>query len=110
MLTEDFVGTVSEGMRNGLGGVYYGNTDAVTNVWCRIWGLYYMHGEPTEFLSVDDDRVVVLGRYVGENPLGGPTVDATFAHIFTVRGDLVSALQQITDTAQWLQFWARERD
>ena len=70
LLTEDFVLTVAEGMPQGLGGVYHGPT--ATNVWCRIWDLYYVHGEPAEFLPIDDDRVVVLGRYVGEAPDGGP--------------------------------------
>jgi uncharacterized protein len=110
LLTEDFVGTVSEGMPNGLGGVYHGNAEAVSNIWCRFWSLYYAHGQPTEFLPVDDDRVVVLGRYVDPARDGRPTLDAAFAHVITVRGDRVAAMQQITDTAQWLQFAARERD
>ena len=62
-VTEDFVGTVAEGMPNGLGGVYHGDEDAVAKIWGRIWALYYVHGEPTEFFAVSDDRVVVLGRY-----------------------------------------------
>ena len=105
--TEDFVATVAEGMPNGLGGVYHGNVNAVSKIWGRIWETFYVHAEPAEFLPVDDDRVVVLGRYVGDNPLGGSTIDATFAHICTVRGDRLSALQQITDTAQWHHFWTR---
>ena len=106
LLNEDFVLTVSEGLQNGLGGVYHG--PAAANVWGRIWGLYYVHGEPTAFLPVDDDRVVVLGFYRGQTRDGGSAVDARFAHVVTVRGDRLAAFQQITDTVQWLKFRLRE--
>ena len=109
VLTDDFVGTVATGMPNGLGGVYHGNENAVAKIWLRIWSMWYVHGEPTDFLPVDDDRVVVLGRYVGEARNGNPAVYATFAHVFTVRGDRLASLEQITDTAQWLKFPTREQ-
>jgi ketosteroid isomerase-like protein len=108
VLTEDFIGTTTEGLPNGLGGVYHGNENAVAKIWGRIWSLFDMNGEATEILPVGDDRVVVLGRYVGQARDGGSAVYATFAHIFTVRGDRVAALQQITDSAQWRQFRTRE--
>jgi 2-(1,2-epoxy-1,2-dihydrophenyl)acetyl-CoA isomerase len=107
-LTEDFVGTATEGLPHGLGGVYHGNEKAVAEIWGRIWSLFDMTGEVAEFIPVDDDRVLVLGRYVGEAREGGTPVYAAFAHIFTVRGDRVAALQQVTDSAQWHQFRTRE--
>lgn len=108
VLTADFVGTTTEGLPNGLGGVYHGNENAVAKIWGRIWSLFDMTGEATEILPVGDDRVVVLGRYVAQAQEGGSAVYASFAHIFTVRGDRVAALQQITDSAQWRQFRMRE--
>ena len=108
VLTEDFVGTTTEGLPNGLGGVYHGNENAVAKIWGRIWALFDMNGEAAEFLPLGGDRVVVLGRYVGQAQDGGSAVYAAFAHIFTVRGDRVAALQQITDSAQWRQFRTRE--
>ena len=60
-----------------------------------------MHVDPVEYLPVDDERVVVLGRYRGTARDGGSAVDAAFAHIITTRGDRVAALRQITDTARW---------
>ena len=107
VLTEDFVGQTTEGLPHGLGGVYHGNVDAVAKIWGRIWALFDMDGEAADFLPVDDDRVVVLGRYVGHTQDGSSPVYAAFAHIFTVRGDRVAALQQITDSAQWLHFGTR---
>ncbi len=107
VLTEDFVGQTTEGLPNGLGGVYHGNVNAVAKIWGRIWAMFDMNGEAADFLPVDDDRVVVLGRYVGHTQDGSSPVYAAFAHIFTVRGDRVAALQQITDSAQWRQFGTR---
>ena len=101
LLTKDFVGTVSIGMPHGVGGEHHGAADMITEVWARIASVYDMHVEPHDYLHVDDERVVVLGRYWGPARDGGSAVDAAFAHIITTRGDRIAALQQITDTARW---------
>jgi uncharacterized protein len=101
LLTKDFVGTVSAGMPHGVGGEHRGAVDMITGVWARIASVYDMHVDPLEYLQVDDDRVVVVGRYWGPARDGGSAVDAAFAHIITTRGDQIAALQQITDTARW---------
>ena len=101
LLTEDFVGTVSTGMPHGVGGEHHGAVDMITGVWARIASIYDMHVVPLDYLQVDDDRVVVLGRYWGAARDGGSAVDAAFAHVITTRGDMIAALQQITDTARW---------
>ncbi len=101
LLTEDFVGTVSSGMPHGVGGEHHGATDMITGVWGQIATIYNMHVDPADYLEVDDQRVVVVGRYWSRARDGGSAVDATFAHIITTRGDRIAALQQITDTARW---------
>ena len=101
LLTDDFVGTVSAGMPHGVGGDHQGRIDMIAGVWGRIASHYEMHVDPVEYLPVDDERVVVLGRYWGPARDGLSTVDAAFAHVITTRGDRVAALQQITDTARW---------
>src|SRR6476620_9665255 len=101
LLTDDFVGTVSDGMPHGVGGEHHGAADMLTEVWGRIASVYNMHVDPRDFLRVDDERVVVLGRYWGRARDGRSAVDAAFAHIITTRGDRIAALQQITDTARW---------
>jgi uncharacterized protein len=101
LLTDDFVGTVSAGMPHGVGGVHRGAVDMITGVWARIASVYDMHVDPLDYLQVDDERVVVLGRYWGPARNGGSAVDAAFAHIITTRGDRIAALRQITDTARW---------
>jgi ketosteroid isomerase-like protein len=101
LLTEDFVGIVSTGMPHGVGGEHHGAADMITGVWARIASVYDMHVDPIDYLPVDDQRVVVLGRYWGPARDGGSAVDAAFAHVITTRGDRIAALQQITDTARW---------
>jgi len=101
LLTDDFVGTVSDGMPHGVGGEHHGAADMLTDVWGRIASVYDMHVDPSDFLRVNDERVVVLGRYWGPARDGRSAVDAAFAHIITTRGDRIAALQQITDTARW---------
>jgi ketosteroid isomerase-like protein len=101
LLTDDFVGTVSAGMPHGVGGDHQGRMEMIAGVWGRITSLYDMHVDPVEYLPVDGERVVVLGRYWGPARDGGSAVDAVFAHVITTRGDRVAALQQITDTARW---------
>jgi ketosteroid isomerase-like protein len=101
LLTDDFVGTVSTGMPHGVGGEHRGPVDMITGVWARIASVYDMHVDPRDYLRVDDERVVVLGRYWGPARDGGAAVDAAFAHIITTRGDRIAALEQITDTARW---------
>ncbi|OBG92962.1 polyketide cyclase [Mycobacterium sp. E136] len=101
LLTDDFVGTVSAGMPHGVGGRHRGPADMIAGVWGRIGTLYDMHVDPAEYLAVDDDRVVVIGRYWGPARDGRTTVDAAFAHVITTREDQIAALHQITDTARW---------
>ena len=88
-------------MPHDVGGEHRGAADMITEVWARIASGYDMHVEPHDYLQVDDEQVVVLGRYWGPARDGGSAVDAAFVHIITTRGDRIAALQQITDTARW---------
>ncbi|BBZ18290.1 nuclear transport factor 2 family protein [Mycolicibacterium gadium] len=101
LLTHDFVGTVSTGMPHDVGGRHNGPHDMIAGVWGRIDALYDVTVDPDEFLPVDDDRIVVIGRYRGPSRDGATAVDAAFAHVITTRDDRITALHQITDTAQW---------
>ena len=53
-------------------------------------------------LHVSGDTVFVQGRYTGTNAATGEAVDAQFMHVFTVSGGKIVAMQQYTDTAQWV--------
>lgn len=73
----------------------------IGGVWGRIDALYDVNVDPVEYLVVDDDRIVVIGRYWGPARDELTTVDAAFAHVITTRGEQIAALHQITDTARW---------
>lgn len=55
---------------------------------------------PAEFLSCGN-RVTVLGRYSGVHKQSGRSVDAQFAHIWTLTGGKIVAFRQYTDTLQF---------
>lgn len=51
-------------------------------------------------LVADDDTVVATGRYTARHSESGKSLDAQFAHVWTVRDGKVTRFQQYTDTAQ----------
>lgn len=100
LLSDDFEGLVSAGMPHAVGGPRHGR-DAMLGVWGTVDALYDIAVEPHEFLEVSNERVVVIGRYRGRARTGDTAVDAAFAHVIDVRGERLSGLHQITDTARW---------
>lgn len=52
---------------------------------------------PTEYV-VEDDRVIVFGRYTGTYKATGRSMDVPFVHAYTVRDGQITAFQQYTDT------------
>lgn len=55
---------------------------------------------PSKFID-GGDTVVVEGRYKGKVKATGTTLDAQFAHVYTLSGGRIVRFQQYTDTAQW---------
>jgi ketosteroid isomerase-like protein len=51
----------------------------------------------------DGERVVSLGTYTGTYRKTGRSFSASFAHIWTVRGDKLTRFQMYTDTAKVLE-------
>ena len=70
------------------------------DVWIPVFGAYDVRVEADELLECGD-RVVAIGGYRGSAREGGEAFDASFAHVLTIGGGLISALHQITDTASW---------
>jgi uncharacterized protein len=100
LLAEDFEGVVSAGMPHGVGGPHHGPLDML-GVWATIDSIYDIAVEPREYLTVSDQRVVVVGHYRGRAKADDAVVDAAFAHVIDTEGDRMTALHQITDTASW---------
>ena len=55
-----------------------------------------------QFLDAGD-QVVVTGRFLGRGKDTGSDLDATFAHVWTLRNGKVVRFQDYTDTANWLR-------
>ena len=100
LLADDFEGLVSAGMPHGVGGPHHGAQDML-GVWATIDEAYDISVEPSEYLTVSDQRVVVLGHYRGRAKADNAAVDAAFAHVIDAEGDRMTGLHQITDTVSW---------
>jgi ketosteroid isomerase-like protein len=103
-LAANFRGRVSEGMPNGLGGVYEGAEAMLRDCWTPLLAAVDVQPVPEEYLPVCDGRIVVLGRYQGTaRSAGRQRLSAAFAHVLRFEDGCVSELVQVTDTACWQQ-------
>lgn len=100
VLDPNFVGAVSEGMPVG-GGRHEGAEAMLRDCWGTVFTRFDVGLETDELLVVDQQRVVVTGRYLGSERSTGRPVDAVFAHVLRLHGGRISELRQYTDTARW---------
>jgi ketosteroid isomerase-like protein len=66
----------------------------------RDWEGFSAHAD--DFIT-DGERVVSLGSYSGKYKRTGKSFRASFAHIWSVRGDKLTRFQMHTDTAKVLE-------
>ena len=100
LLHPQFVGHVSEGMPDGVGGRHVGPYAMLRDVWAPVARRFAVRPVPDRFLTCAGGEIVVIGRYVGEPPRGAP-LSAAFAHVLTFRDDRIAELRQITDSHRW---------
>jgi ketosteroid isomerase-like protein len=100
LLDPAFEGKVSAGMPLGVGGVHSSAEAMMRDVWAPVFGAYDVRVEADELLECGE-RVVAVGGYRGSARESGARFDASFAHVLTFDGGLITALHQITDTASW---------
>ena len=101
LLHPEFVGRTAEGMPFGIGGRHEGPAAMRRNGWGAIARHFEARAEPEHFLDLADGRLLVTGRYRGRGKQNGAALDAAFAHLITVEGSQIRALEQFTDTARW---------
>ena len=80
---------------------YIGGDAIVKGVFQRIgeeWE-YWNLADP-KFYNVDDDRVLVTGRYQAKHKASAKVLDAQFAHFWKMKDTLVASFQQFVDTKQ----------
>lgn len=104
LLSSDFVGHAAEGLPLGMGGEHVGPEAMQRELWWRIGKHYRVTAEPDEFHVLEDGRLLVQGRYRGTAKASGKPLDAAFTHVigFTTDGH-ISSLDQMTDTAAWVE-------
>jgi 2-(1,2-epoxy-1,2-dihydrophenyl)acetyl-CoA isomerase len=103
LLHPEFVGHATDGLPLDMGGRHDGPEAMRRNLWWTIGRHYKVEAQPEEFRVLDDGRLFVAGHYRGEGRTSGRRLDAAFIHLiaFTTDGRITS-LQQLTDSAAWV--------
>jgi 2-(1,2-epoxy-1,2-dihydrophenyl)acetyl-CoA isomerase len=101
LLHPEFMGHATEGLPLGLGGDYRGPDEMRRNFWGKIAKNFAAKAQPSEFRTLDDGRLLVQGRYVGEARISGAKLDAEFIHILSFTAGQISGLKQLTDSERW---------
>ena len=84
-------------------GTHHGPQDVANNVFGPIVGNWdNFQAVPDEFLDAGE-RVVVLGHFEGTGKATGRTLDAPYAHVWTLRDGKAVHFRAYTDTANVLQ-------
>src|SRR6201997_5837520 len=94
LLTDDVEWDIAEGFPNG--GVYRGLEKTVSEFFPFLADLGEFYAKGDEYFE-SGDHVIVLGRYFGVTKTGR-SVEARFAHFWTLRDGKVARLQQTADT------------
>jgi uncharacterized protein len=100
-LADDFVGQVSGGMPLGVGGEHRGRDAMIRDVWSKVFATYEINVDAERFYASGDDHVVAVGHYRGTVRASGQPIEASFAHVLTIRDRRIARLHQITDTGSW---------
>jgi 2-(1,2-epoxy-1,2-dihydrophenyl)acetyl-CoA isomerase len=104
LLHPDFVGQVTDGLPLDMGGRHDGPEAMRRDVWWTIGRHYKVEVQPEEFRLLDDGRLFVAGHYRGEGRTSGRRLDAAFIHLIAFASDgRIASLQQLTDSAAWVQ-------
>src|SRR6201997_213048 len=104
LLHPDFVGHATDGLPLNLGGRHDGPEAMQRNLWWTIGRHYKVEAQPEDFRVLDDGRLFVAGHYRGEGRASGRRLDAAFIHLIAFAGDgRIVSLQQLTDSAAWVQ-------
>jgi uncharacterized protein len=100
-LADDFVGQVSDGMPLGVGGTHRGPEAMIGGVWSKVFATYDLQVDAERFYPSGGDHVVTVGHYRGTVRATGQPIEASFAHVLTIRDGRIARLHQITDTGSW---------
>lgn len=103
LLHPEFIGHVSEGMPDDVGGTHGGPQNMLTEVWAPLARRFGVRPVPEQLYACTDGTVIVIGSYLGEPPRADRPLNAAFAHVLAFRDDRIVELRQITDTHRWAE-------
>lgn len=114
LLTADFVGRVTPGLGEGIGGEHHGFDAMWERCWARLGRASEVAVEVGEWIPCTDGRLLVTGVYRARGRRTGGELVAAFTHIlsFVEAGERIriAALSQLTDSALWNELLAAERE
>lgn len=83
------------------GNPYIGKDAIVEGVFTRLGEEWeYWNLVDAKFHNVDDDGVLVTGRYQAKHKVTAKVLDAQFAHLWKMKDTLAASFQQYVDTKQ----------
>lgn len=91
---------LTEGLPDGLGGAYEGR-EAALGALRQAAEAFDPVARPEQFLSAEDDHVLVLGQYIGRGGVTGRSFEAAFAHVLRIREGRIAQFTQVTDSCRW---------
>ena len=83
------------------GNPYIGPKAITEGVFLRLATEWEGYAVTPDRVLEGDNTVVVFGRYSGRYRVTNRTVNAQFAHVWTLRDGKLAAFEQYTDTAQF---------
>lgn len=102
VVAPEFAGRVTAGLPLGMGGDHLGREVMREQVWWQLGRHYHVVAEPVEYCRLNDGRLYVRGHYRGHGRASGAGLDAEFVHVMTVEDGRVVALEQLTDSAAFV--------
>lgn len=103
LLTPDFVGVMTEGLAHGIGGRHLGPEAMRDHGWWAIGRLWSVHADADSFHLLDDGRLLVDGTYRGTGRRSGRPLEARFLHLIIVADGRICGLEQLTDSARFIE-------
>jgi 2-(1,2-epoxy-1,2-dihydrophenyl)acetyl-CoA isomerase len=104
LLHPEFIGHATDGLPLDMGGRHDGPEAMRRDLWWTIGRHYKVEAQPEQFRVLDDGRLFVGGHYRGEGRASGRRLDAAFIHLIAFAGDgRIASLDQLTDSAAWVQ-------
>jgi ketosteroid isomerase-like protein len=86
-------------------GTFHGPESVGQDVFSTVTENFDEFTADPENLRDEDDRVIVTGRFKGKAK-SGAELDATFEHVYEMRGGRIARMENNVDREAWAQAWS----